>query len=77
VQISTSNLRRLREDRGLRLSDLAKAAGLSPSYLSELESGKRQPSPVVVSALATTLGVTTGTLRRALVCPNCGYELTD
>ena len=37
-------LRRLREERGLRLLDLHEKTGLSPGFLSELERGKKAPT---------------------------------
>lgn len=37
--------------------DLAEQAGISPSFLCELEAGKKQPSPAVLGALADALGV--------------------
>ena len=36
---------------------LAKAAGISRSYLNEIESGKKQPSRPVIAALAGVLGL--------------------
>jgi transcriptional regulator with XRE-family HTH domain len=75
MPISTTTLRHLCGERSLRASDLAKLAGLSPSYLSEILSGRRQPSPVVTKALADALNVTVTDLSGPIVCPNCGYSL--
>lgn len=50
-------LRRLRQDRGDRLTDVAGRAGLSPQYLSEVERGVKDPSSEVVAALAGALEV--------------------
>jgi transcriptional regulator with XRE-family HTH domain len=75
VQISPTIVSHLREDRGLRISDLAKVTGLSPSYLSEIEAGKRDPSALVAGTVATALGVTVADLRGPLTCPNCGFAL--
>jgi DNA-binding XRE family transcriptional regulator len=44
-----------REYRGLSQSQLAKAAGISIAYLSQLETGKRKGSTEVLSALAKIL----------------------
>ncbi len=44
-----------REYRGLSLSDLAKHAGISIPYLSQLETNKRKGSLVVLSAIAQSL----------------------
>jgi transcriptional regulator with XRE-family HTH domain len=48
-------LRALRQQAGLTQVDLA-GGGLSPSYISLLEAGKRTPSPDVVAQLANRLG---------------------
>lgn len=47
-----------REYRGLSQGDLAARAGISPSYLSQLESGKRDGTMEVLSAVAAALDVT-------------------
>lgn len=44
-----------REYRGLSQSQLAKAAGISIAYLSQLETGRRKGSTKVLSALAKIL----------------------
>lgn len=44
-----------REYRGLSQSQLAKAAGISVAYLSQLETGKRKGSTKVLSAIAKVL----------------------
>ncbi|MEU0438738.1 helix-turn-helix transcriptional regulator [Streptomyces sp. NPDC006186] len=50
-------LREIRSARGLSQSDVA-GKGLSPSYISLVESGNRTPSPKAVRAIAERLGVT-------------------
>ncbi|MEU8243887.1 XRE family transcriptional regulator [Actinoplanes missouriensis] len=45
-------LRRIRQDRGMLLTDLAEATGLSVSVLSRLESGKRRPTLDLLIPLA-------------------------
>lgn len=47
-----------REHRGLSQSELASQAGISPSYLSQLESGKRDGTMEVLAAIASALNVT-------------------
>jgi len=54
-------LRRLRHDAGLSQTQLA-GDGLSPSYISLLESGKRSPSTEVAAQLARKLGCSTSLL---------------
>lgn len=46
-----------REYRGLSQAELAAKAGISASYLSQLEAGKRDGTVEVLSALAVELGV--------------------
>ena len=48
-------LRRLRQERGLSQTQLADA-GMSPSYISLLEAGKRAPTQAVIQRLAERLG---------------------
>lgn len=51
-------LRRGRAERGLGLRAAARAAGLSPGYLSLLEHGHRSPSESVAEVLVDTLRLT-------------------
>lgn len=53
-----SELTQLREQKGLSQEQLAKAVGISPHYLSMIESGERQPDAAIQRSLAWTLGVT-------------------
>lgn len=50
-------LRALRQERGLALKELARNAGLSVSYLSEIEQGKKYPKPDKLVDLAVALRV--------------------
>lgn len=50
-------IRLARARRGQQQRDLAKAAGLDPSYVSLLESGRRTPSPEVIEKLAVALAI--------------------
>ena len=50
-------LRQLREAKGLELEKLARAVGISPSYLRMIESGERQPDAAIQRSLAWELGV--------------------
>lgn len=50
-------LRTCRAIRGWQQEDVAEHAGLSASYVSLIEAGKREPSPTAVSKLARGLGV--------------------
>lgn len=52
-----ARLRAARNDRGWTLDDLAERAGMSPSTLSRLESGKRQASLELLLPLTRQLGI--------------------
>ena len=50
-------VRALRRDRGERLADTARRAGISPQYLSEVERGRKDPSSEILAAVAGALEV--------------------
>ncbi|MFI6938606.1 helix-turn-helix domain-containing protein [Streptomyces sp. NPDC050418] len=50
-----ARLRRLRQDRGLSLSELARRSGVGKGTLSELETGRRNPTLETLYALTTVL----------------------
>lgn len=52
-----SELRRIRESKKLSLRNVANAVGVSPSLLSQVETGKTQPSVSTLYALVNHLGV--------------------
>ncbi len=52
----------IREHRGLTQAQLAKDAGLSRPYLTEIETGKKDGSIRAMKALAEVLGVAVGSL---------------
>lgn len=52
-----SPVRVWRLHRGLTLSDLADRAGIAPSYLSEIETGRKPGSVAALGKLARALGV--------------------
>jgi predicted transcriptional regulator len=56
-KISGAKLRRVREDRCLRVADLASAAGCSRWNIYKIEQGDTQPSPKVYAALKDALAV--------------------
>jgi transcriptional regulator with XRE-family HTH domain len=49
-------LREWRTAQGLRLADVAAAAGVSTQYLSEVERGRKEPSSEVLGAVTEALG---------------------
>ena len=55
-------VRHLRESRGVSLSELARAAGISKGTLSQLEAGRVNPTVETLWALAQALGVPFGDL---------------
>jgi DNA-binding XRE family transcriptional regulator len=57
-----SPVRILRKFRGLTQADLAKKAGISRPYLTEIETGKKDGSIRAMKALAEVMGVTVGVL---------------
>jgi len=61
-----TNLRRLRNAKGLSQDDLAYEAGVSRSYLSQLEKGAFYASLKIISKLAETLNVEAIELLRPL-----------
>lgn len=50
-------VREARLQRGLSQADVAHAAGLHPTYVSGIESGRRNPSVLSIYAIAGALGV--------------------
>ncbi|MDX5421990.1 MAG: helix-turn-helix domain-containing protein [Hymenobacteraceae bacterium] len=50
-------VKQLRTDKGISLTDLATATGISVSYLNEIEKGKKHPKPSKVATIADALGV--------------------
>ena len=57
-------LRRSRESKGLSLRSVATAVGVSPSLLSQVETGKTQPSVSTLYALVNHLGISLDGLMR-------------
>src|SRR5215207_6490472 len=55
-------IRRRREEKGLTGFQLAAKAGMAPSAVSQIETGKRTPSSASVVKLAEALGVEVGDL---------------
>jgi Rha family phage regulatory protein len=54
-----SKLRKLRVEKGLSSSDVAKIVGISPSHLNHIETGGAVPSYKTLQGIAKALGVTT------------------
>lgn len=56
-QIRRSVVTRLREKDGLSMSELARRSGISPSYLSKIEAGEKNPAPAVALRIARALEI--------------------
>jgi XRE family transcriptional regulator, regulator of sulfur utilization len=72
-----ARIRALRTERGLSLSSLAAAAGIGKGSLSELESGRRNPTLDTLYAVAGPLGVPLASLvdfRDGSVVADEGFE---
>ena len=63
-EVFAANLRRLRHTKGLSQDDVAYEAGISRSYLSQLEKGAFYGSLKIVGKLAAVLGVEPAELLR-------------
>lgn len=61
-----AEFRRLRHERGETLDDVAKRAGVSSQYLSEMERGVKDPSSEMIAAVARALGISLLDLTRAI-----------
>ncbi|MBF0620000.1 MAG: helix-turn-helix domain-containing protein [Candidatus Omnitrophica bacterium] len=55
-------VKRLREEQGITLREMAKDVGVSPSFLSQVEKGKASPSLATLKAIADALQTTVGNL---------------
>jgi transcriptional regulator with XRE-family HTH domain len=60
------NVRRRREARELTQEKLAEKAGLDPTYISDIERGRRNPGIKNVAKLAKALGFTTAELLKGV-----------
>lgn len=49
-------LKQIRELKGLAAKEVAEAIGVAPSYLSEIETGKRNTTPAMIRRMAPVLG---------------------
>lgn len=63
-EVSGTEIRKTRMELGINIAELAGQAGLSDSYLRQLETGhKRNMRPPAYSALRTALGLAPGSER--------------
>ena len=54
----SANVREWRRFRDMTQVDLAKAIGITQAHVSNIENGKRFPSPEIIASIADALGVT-------------------
>lgn len=52
----TAFLRAGRQARGLSITDMAHACGITPGHLSNIEAGRRRPTPELARTIAYHLG---------------------
>lgn len=62
VSMDGEKLRKIRDARHLTQTQLARKAGISRSYIAEIERGDRRPRMLVANAIARTLRVDLGDL---------------
>ena len=67
-------LSQLRKKKKLSLGELSKIAGISKTYLWELENKPKNPSACIVSRLAKSLGVTVDAL---IISPNSTSDVVN
>jgi transcriptional regulator with XRE-family HTH domain len=66
-------VKEIRIDKGWTQDHLAGLAGISTSFLSQIESGKREPGPDTLLSLSNALGVPIG----ILVISDVGIDVND
>jgi DNA-binding XRE family transcriptional regulator len=57
TRTALGQLKTLRESQSQSLEQLARAVGISPHYLGQIESGEREPDEAIKHGLARALGV--------------------
>ena len=62
MTFSGSKVKQLREAKGMPQAELAKSAGVTQSFISDLESNKKFPSMPTMTKIAKMLGVTVNDL---------------
>ena len=70
-------IKTLRTHKGLQRKDLAEQAGLSYSYLAEIENGKKKPAASIQFAIAEALNLSVSELLLAAVQLDRGAEPSD
>lgn len=69
------SLRKMRLARGMSLRQLAREAGISPSYLSDIELGRRLPAERTRSRIVRPLGNHANGVCALPRCQYCGQRL--
>jgi transcriptional regulator with XRE-family HTH domain len=77
MKIIGFNLKRIREERNLSLRDIAKKIDISPSFLSQIENGKTNPSVATLKAIADALSTTIAALMGEEVRADDNYIIRE
>jgi transcriptional regulator with XRE-family HTH domain len=77
MKIIGLNLKRLREQKGLSLRDIAKKIDITPSFLSQIENGKTNPSVATLKNIADALNTTIASLMGEEVQQGDGYLIRE
>ena len=62
TQRFAKNMKKLREAKGLSQGDIHRATGIDRAYISNLESGKQNPTLETIAKIAEALGISSGEL---------------
>ncbi len=57
AKILGNNIRRIRQERGMTQSDLCRSLEVDRAYMSNIESGKKNPTLSTIERIAKALGV--------------------
>jgi transcriptional regulator with XRE-family HTH domain len=71
------NLKRLREQKGLSLREVGRRVDITPSFLSQIENGKTNPSISTLKAIADVLNTTIASLMGEEIKEGGGYVVRE
>lgn len=74
IALFIANLRSIREEAGFSQSELARRTGMTPSYICDLERGRRKPNLGTLAPLAAALGVAPSTLISTIRSPVADHK---
>lgn len=70
-------LKEIRKNNGLKLADVAKKLGVTPGYVSHLETGRFKPTVQLIGKLANALGVSEKKIREVILNTDHSKTLQD